>query len=136
MTLQGIHAAHRIHTEIDLATCEVEHLTGISVHKQRECMMDSGLDWLQLITGGDSMGMKNVPATEEFWGFWKLVWLYADKEFIRWARCMLQDEVLERHELGTYYYATHRVSFDNKLINTPATEAGYHTVIKHLATKR
>lgn len=137
MKLTGIKSAHLLQTEIDVSQCEIEHLTGISVEDQRMNMFKAGLDWVELMMGGDPIGTKSIPNTPEFWGFWKsIVWLHADKTFLAWARYALHSEMVERYELGFYYHQWHRISFDNEIINTPATDAGYHVVIKHLAVKR
>lgn len=136
MTLSGIKYAHQIHTEIDIAVCELEHLTGMTPDEQRARMVEAALDWVELMTNNDPVAIKHIPATPEFWGFWKTVWLYANKQFISWAQYALLAEIIERHELAFYFDAMHRSSFDNDIINTPATEAGYHVVIKQLAVKR
>ena len=126
----------QIRNNIDNVQQELEQLARISVDNQRMQCYEAGLQWIDLITGCDVVAAYYMPRTPEFWGFWKIVWLHADQEFLRWARYALSSEILERHELAFYYEVTHRITMDNDLINGPATEAGYHTVIKHLAVKR
>lgn len=136
MKLTGIQYAHSIHTEIDIATCELEQLLGISPDEQRTIMVDAGLDWVEMMTNNDPLGTKHIPKTPEFWGFWKTVWLHANKQFMRWAQYAVEAGIVEKHELRFYFETLHRITEDNDLINTPSTEAGYHVVMKQLAVKR
>lgn len=136
MKLSGIKYAHEVQSEIDITVCELEHLTGMTPDEQRLRMVEAALDWVELMTNNDPMGIKCIPATPEFWGFWKTVWLHANKQFMHWAQYALAAGIIERHEMSFYFDAMHRCTFDNDIINSPATEAGFHVIIKQIAVKR
>lgn len=121
--------AEQLHKEIECTTQEVMEITGLSEDEISRMVFDSAYEWLQHI-GCDAYGLEHVPATKEFWSFWRHEWYKVDRNFIRhW----LQYGNANTRQLYIHF---HNASDSNEYLNSAVIHAAYHRVVKDLATKR
>lgn len=97
-------------------------LTGIRENDLSDMILDSGEEWLKLITHNDARALQYIPRTREFWGFWRKTWHNLDLAFLDCSeRCNLN-----RYQAETFYHFTHRITADNSNVLNSRVQAHYH----------